>query len=275
MQDTVLNSTATDLASRGASAPDLRAALWTTLFDCPITKLQLEDVSALAEAFIASQRPHYIAVVNVAKLMAMRRDKALRQSIFAADIVGADGVPVVWASRLLGAPLPGRVNGTDLMFKLLEKGDQKGYRIFFLGAQAKVLDRVLHVVRTSYPGVQIAGAQHGYFAEDEEADIVRRIHTSRADILFIAFGTPKKELWVQRYLQEMRVPVVHGVGGSFNVLAGIMPRAPLWMQRSGLEWLFRLWQEPRRLWQRYLVTNTQFVVLLLWAWSRHVWRAGR
>ena len=248
---------------------------WTTLFDCPIAKLQLEDVSTLAEAFIASQKPHYIAVVNVAKLMKMRDDEALRKSILTADIVGADGVPVVWASRLLGSPLPGRVNGTDLMLKLLEKGDQHGYRIFFFGAQAEVLERVLDVVRTNYPGVKIAGAQHGYFTEDEEWDIVRQIQTSQADILFIAFGTPKKELWVQKYLQAMGVPVVHGVGGSFDVLAGVMPRAPLWMQRGGLEWLFRLLQEPRRLWQRYLFTNTQFMALLLWTWSRHLLRSVR
>jgi N-acetylglucosaminyldiphosphoundecaprenol N-acetyl-beta-D-mannosaminyltransferase len=288
MKDTVVSSTVTNetgLTTHGIRAAHdkkpgdgtlaLRATPWTTLLDCPIARLQLEDVSTLAEAFIASQRPHYIAVVNVAKLMKMRHDKALRQSILTADIVGADGVPVVWASRLLGSPLPGRVNGTDLMLKLLEKSDQKGYRIFFFGAQAEVLDRVLHVVRTTYPGVQIAGAQHGYFTEEEESDIVRRIQTSQADILFIAFGTPKKELWVQKYLQEMGVSVVHGVGGSFDVLAGALPRAPLWMQRSGLEWLFRLWQEPRRLWQRYLVTNTQFIVLLFWAWSRHLLRAMR
>jgi len=298
MKDTVVSSTVTDVTvphthgictahdqkagerdissvNLGARNQDIRATQWTTLFDCPIAKLQLEEVSILAEAFIASQKPHYIAVVNVAKLMKMRHDRALRQSILTADLVGADGVPVVWASRLLGSPLPGRVNGTDLMLKLLEKGDQQGYRIFFFGARAEVLERVLEVVRTTYPGVKIAGAQHGYFSADEEWDIVRQIQSSQADILFIAFGTPKKELWVQRYLQAMGVPVVHGVGGSFDVLAGVMSRAPLWMQKSGLEWLFRLLQEPRRLWQRYLFSNTQFMVLLLCAWSRHLLRSVR
>jgi len=291
MKDTVVSSMVTDvtvpntygtrpahdkgLTNLGARNQESRATKWTTLFDCPIAKLQLDEVSTLAEAFIASQKPHYIAVVNVAKLMKMRRDKALQQSLLTADIVGADGVPVVWASRLLGSPLPGRVNGTDLMLKLLEKSNQQGYRIFFFGAQAEVLERVLEVVRTNYPGVKIAGAQHGYFSEDEEWDIVRRIRRSQADILFIAFGTPKKELWVQKYLQAMGVPVVHGVGGSFDVVAGVMPRAPVWMQRRGLEWLFRLLQEPRRLWQRYLFTNTQFIVLLLWAWSRHLLRSVR
>lgn len=248
---------------------------WVTLFDCPIAKLQLKDVSTRAEAFIASQKPHYIAVVNAAKLVKMRGDKELRQSILAADIVGADGVPVVWASWLLGSPLPGRVNGTDLMMELLEKGDQHGYRIFFFGARSEVLDRVLDVVRTDYPGVKMAGSRHGYFTKDEEWDIVRQIRDSHADILFIAFGTPKKELWIKDYLQAMQVPVVHGVGGSFDILAGVIPRAPQWMQRYGLEWLFRLLQEPRRLWQRYLYTNTQFVLLVLREWSRHLFRPVR
>lgn len=248
---------------------------WVTLFDCPIAKLRLEEVGTLAEAFIASQKPHYVAVVNAAKLIKMRHDKALRQSVLAADIIGADGVPVVWASRLLGLPLPGRVNGTDLMMHLLEKADRQGYRIFFFGAKPEVLARVLDVVRTTYPGVQIAGAQHGYFTKDEEWDIVRRIQASRADILFIAFGTPKKELWIKQYIHPMGVPVVHGVGGSFDVLAGVIPRAPLWMQQRGLEWFFRLLQEPRRLWRRYLYTNTQFILLCLREWSLHRLRAMR
>lgn len=241
---------------------------WVTLFDCPIAQLQLEEVGTLAETFISSQKPHYIAVVNAAKLVKMRHDEALRQSVLTANIVGADGVPVVWASRLLGSPLPGRVNGTDLMMILLEKGNQQGYRIFFFGAQAEVLERVLDVVHKDYPGFKIAGSRHGYFTEDEEWDIVRQIQASQADILFIAFGTPKKELWIRKYLQAMEVPVVHGVGGSFDVLAGVIPRAPVWMQNYGLEWLFRLLQEPRRMWRRYLYTNTQFVFLFLREWSR-------
>ncbi|WP_034427421.1 WecB/TagA/CpsF family glycosyltransferase [Candidatus Entotheonella palauensis] len=248
---------------------------WVRLFDCPIAKLHLEEVSTIAETFITSQKPHYIAVVNAAKLVKMRHDKELRDSVLGANIIGADGVPVVWASWLLGSPLPGRVNGTDLMMALLEKGHQHGYRIFFFGAQPDVLDRVLDVVRADYPGVKIAGARHGYYAEDEEWEIVRQIQASEADILFIAFGTPKKELWVKRYLHAMEVPVVHGVGGSFDVLAGVVARAPLWMQRYGLEWLFRLIQEPRRMWRRYLYTNTRFVLMVLQEWGRHLYRPTR
>jgi N-acetylglucosaminyldiphosphoundecaprenol N-acetyl-beta-D-mannosaminyltransferase len=243
--------------------------LKTNVLGCPITKLNLEDFVAVAEQFILSGKPHYIAVVNVAKVIKMRSDKALEQSVQSAHLIGADGVPLVWASRLLGNGLPGRVNGTDLMYRLLESGKERGYRIFFFGAKEEVLQRVVDKVRAEYPGVKIAGSHHGYFTPEEELDIVGKIRASHADILFIAFGTPKKELWVKRYLLPMGVPVVHGVGGSFDVLAGVIPRAPLWMQRHGLEWLFRLLQEPRRMWRRYLVTNTLFVMLFLKEWFRY------
>jgi N-acetylglucosaminyldiphosphoundecaprenol N-acetyl-beta-D-mannosaminyltransferase len=235
---------------------------------CPLTSLSLDDFVSRAEQFISSKAPHYIAMMNVAKLVQMRSDKDLAQSILAADLIGADGVPLVWASRLLGTALPGRVNGTDLMYKLLEKGNEKGYRIFFFGAKEEILQRVLKKVRAEYPGVKVAGFHHGYFNTAEELAIANEIGKSQPDILFIAFGSPKKELWVKRYFHVMRVPVIHGVGGSFDVMAGVVRRAPLWMQRSGLEWFFRLLQEPRRMWRRYLVTNVLFVLLVLWEWLR-------
>ena len=249
---------------------------WADVMGCPVTKLDLEGFVREAERFIGLRRPHYIAVVNAAKLVSMRVDRELDQSVRSADLIGADGVPIVWASRLLGDPIPGRVNGTDLMVRLLEKAHEKRYRIFFFGASPRVLDQVLAKVGRDYPGVEIGGAQHGYFSAAEEPAIVSQIQRTRSDILFIAFGTPQKELWVKRYLAAMQVPVVHGVGGSFDVLAGLIPRAPGWMQRTGLEWLFRLMQEPRRMWRRYLVTNTQFVTLLARAWlaRRLSWTSG-
>jgi N-acetylglucosaminyldiphosphoundecaprenol N-acetyl-beta-D-mannosaminyltransferase len=235
---------------------------------CPITKLSLNDFVDAAEEFIVSRTPHYIAVVNAAKIVKMRSDRELEQSVLSADLIGADGVPLVWASRLLGNGLPGRVNGTDLMDRLLARAHEKGYRIFFFGAKEEVLQVVLAKVRARYPGVRIVGFRNGYFNRADEPAIVRHIRDSRADILFIAFGTPRKELWVKQYLSAMGVAVVHGVGGSFDVLAGVIPRAPLWMQKYGLEWLFRLLQEPRRMWRRYLITNAQFILLFLKEWFR-------
>jgi N-acetylglucosaminyldiphosphoundecaprenol N-acetyl-beta-D-mannosaminyltransferase len=235
---------------------------------CPITNMSLSGFVSMAEQFIASKAPHYIAMMNVAKLVKMRSDKELAESILAADLIGADGTPLVWVSRLFGTPLPGRVNGTDLMYRLLERANEKRYRIFFFGATDNVLQRVLEIVRRDYSGVVIAGSQHGYFAPAEEPAIVQKIRTAQPDILLIAFGTPKKELWVKRYLAAMEVPVIHGVGGSFDVLAGVVRRAPSWMQRSGLEWFFRLLQEPGRMWRRYLVTNASFVLLVFCEWLR-------
>jgi N-acetylglucosaminyldiphosphoundecaprenol N-acetyl-beta-D-mannosaminyltransferase len=239
---------------------------WVKVLGCPITRLNLDGFVTRMEEFIASRKPHYVAVVNVAKLVKMRSDKELEQSVLTADLIGADGVPVVWVSRLFGTPLPGRVNGTDLMYRLLEKANEKGYRIFFFGAKQAVLENVLEVVSREYPGVKIAGSQHGYFTAEEELAVVEKIRMAKPDLLFIAFGTPKKELWVKRYLFAMEVPVIHGVGGSFDVLAGRIPRAPIWMQKNGLEWLFRLFQEPGRMWRRYLVTNVIFTALILREW---------
>jgi N-acetylglucosaminyldiphosphoundecaprenol N-acetyl-beta-D-mannosaminyltransferase len=238
------------------------------VLDCPVTRLDLEGFVEASEKFIASGVPHYIAVVNAAKIVKMKSDQELRSSVLSADMVGADGVPVVWASRLLGDPLPGRVNGTDLMYRLLERASEKNYRIFFFGAKEEVLRKVLEVVRRDYPGVGIAGCRNGYFEASEEPEIARSIRDASPDILFIAFSTPKKELWVKNYFRVMQVPVIHGVGGSFDVMAGVIPRAPAWMQRFGLEWFYRLLKEPRRMWRRYLVTNSAFTFLLFREWLR-------
>ena len=237
-----------------------------TVLGCPISNMNLDDFVSSAEEFISSKSPHYIAMMNVAKLVKMRSDNDLAQSILAADLIGADGVPLVWVSWLFGTPLAGRVNGTDLMYRLLDRASEKRYRIFFFGAKEGVLRRVLQVVRQEYPGVEIAGSQHGYFTPAEELAIVNKIRLAKPDILLIAFGTPKKELWVKRYLSAMEVPVIHGVGGSFDILAGAVRRAPLWMQNTGLEWFFRLLQEPGRMWRRYLITNLLFVLLVLREW---------
>ena len=140
---------------------------WAQILGCSITKLSLEEFVSKAEEFIHSKKPHYIAVVNVAKIIKIRSDTELKQSVLSADLIGADGVPLVWASRLLGNPLPGRVNGTDLMYKLLEKANEKGYRIFFFGATEEILQRAVQKTRQDYPGVKIAGYRNGYFTQQK------------------------------------------------------------------------------------------------------------
>jgi len=143
--------------------------------------------------------------------------------------------------------------------------DRRNLRIYFLGASEDVVSRVVACVQNLYPGVQIAGHRDGYFDLEREGPVIAEgIRVSSADILFVAMPSPKKENFLRRWIAEMEVPVCHGVGGSFDVLAGVVKRAPQWMQRAGLEWLYRVIQEPRRMWRRYLITNSKFLALSLW-----------
>jgi N-acetylglucosaminyldiphosphoundecaprenol N-acetyl-beta-D-mannosaminyltransferase len=149
------------------------------------------------------------------------------------------------------------------MYKLLERSCKKHYSVYLLGARAEVLSEVVGYVQRNYPGVHIAGFRDGYFDAADEQKIAKEIKESRADILFVAMNSPRKEIFLEKWYRFMAVPVCHGVGGSFDVLAGVTKRAPAWMQRAGLEWFYRLFQEPRRMWKRYLVTNTMFITLSL------------
>ncbi len=228
-----------------------------------LDKVSMEQTLECCDQFIRTRIPHQIVVVNVAKLVKAKTDQFLRQIINEADLVGADGVPLVWLSRILRDPIPGRVNGTDLMEKLVERAAEKGYSIYFLGAKPEVVRKVITVYKRKYPLLKIAGYHDGYFRPEEEAEVAEEICSSGADILFLAFGSPKKEKFVRSYLYRMNVPVVHGVGGSFDVVAGVTKRAPVWMQNSGLEWFYRLLQEPDRMWKRYLFTNAEFFLLVL------------
>ncbi|MFH1861389.1 MAG: WecB/TagA/CpsF family glycosyltransferase [bacterium] len=227
-----------------------------------VDSVSLEQTLEHCDRFIRSRVPHQIVVVNAAKLVKAKKDRALRNIINQADLVGADGMPLVWLSRLLGNPIPGRVNGTDLMDRLVEHAAQHGYSIYFLGAKPEVVKKVVSIYRRQYPNLKIAGFRDGYFRPEEEDQVAREIRASGADIIFLAFGSPKKEKFVRRHLYTMNVPVVHGVGGSFDVVAGVTKRAPLWMQNWGLEWFYRFLQEPRRMWKRYLITNLGFLLLI-------------
>jgi N-acetylglucosaminyldiphosphoundecaprenol N-acetyl-beta-D-mannosaminyltransferase len=207
--------------------------------------------------------------VNASKLVAMREDDLLRDSVLACDLITADGQSVVWAARALGARLPERVAGIDLMERMLAAANEHGYGIYLLGARREVLDTAIERLSERYPNLVVAGSQDGYF-DDAEADAVAAaISDSKADILFVAMSSPLKELFLGRYGRDLGTPFTMGVGGSVDVIAGLTKRAPVFMQRSGLEWLFRLAQEPRRLGRRYLTTNVRFAWLVVKAvWVR-------
>ncbi len=234
----------------------------TSIFKVRVDKISLEDTLDHCEEIIRTRVPHQIVVVNVAKLVKAKNDGDLRRIINNADLVGADGVPLVWISKLLGDPIPGRVNGTDLMEQLVKRAVEKGHSIYFLGAKPEVVRKVVQIYTEKYPNLKVAGYRDGYFRPEEEEHVAEEIRDSKADIIFLAFGSPKKEIFVGKHLYSMNVPVVHGVGGSFDVVAGVMKRAPVWMQDWGMEWFYRFLQEPTRMWRRYLVTNAVFSVIV-------------
>lgn len=219
---------------------------------------------AVTRCTTAVERGEYlpIGMVNAAKVIAMRRDQRLRWAVSGCPLVLADGQSVVWASRVLGAPLPERVAGIDLFASLLGEAAGRGYRVYFLGARPAVLGRLLAEVRHRHPGLAVAGARDGYFDAGEEAGIAAQIRATGADVVFLGMSSPKKELFLSRWGRGTGASVVHGVGGSFDVLAGLTRRAPGWWQEHGLEWLYRARQEPARLGRRYLTTNTAFLALV-------------
>lgn len=201
-------------------------------------------------------------VINVAKLIHMRSDSQLRSSVQSCDIINIDGMGVVWGARMLGHEVPERVAGVDLFLELVKLSAYKSYPIFLLGATDDVVEGARRKLEEQFPTAPIVGHHNGYFWDDEAA-VVEKIRNSGARLLFVAISSPLKENFIARWKHELGVDFVMGVGGTFDVVAGKVKRAPVWMQRSGMEWVFRLLQEPRRMWRRYLTTNLTFAQLML------------
>ena len=238
------------------------AGLRRTVLGIPVDAVTRGQAVEVCLAAVRARRTLEIGVVNVAKLVTLQEDRPLREAIVRCGLIIADGLPVVWAGRLLGQPLPERVTGIDLFLDLLAAADREQLSVYLLGATPEVLEGVAAQIRARFPKARIAGMRDGYFRADEEAAVAEAIRRAAPDMLFVGISTPKKELFLGRYGASMGVPVCHGVGGSFDVLAGKVQRAPELWQRLGVEWLYRLLQEPRRMWRRYLTTNSAFVYLL-------------
>lgn len=230
--------------------------------DAPIDVLTKRATLDAAVATMRTRRKITHVAMNVAKLVKMRCDAQLRADVTGADIIGIDGMGIVWGARRLGIYVPERVSGVDLMTALLAECARHGFRPYFLGAHRQVLEAAAETAKRVNPGLQIAGMHHGYFRPEEAARIVTEINESKADCLFIGMPTPQKERFLSANRVELSTPFVMGVGGSFDVMAGNVSRAPLLFQRRGLEWLFRVLQEPRRLFWRYAETNSWFLFLL-------------
>jgi N-acetylglucosaminyldiphosphoundecaprenol N-acetyl-beta-D-mannosaminyltransferase len=234
------------------------------LFNTRIDNLSMQETLDRVEQAIAQEIQLHHVVVNAGKLVDMQSDMELRESVNSSDIINADGQAVVWASRLLGKPLKERVAGIDLMERLVAMAAEKGYKIYFLGATPEIVDKVVKVYSGLYGPEIMAGFRDGYFSEKQAPEIAEEIAQTGANILFVAISSPKKEIFLAKYKKVLRpVNLIMGVGGSFDVIAGKVKRAPVWMQRSGMEWFYRFIQEPRRMWRRYLVGNASFIGMVL------------
>jgi len=222
-----------------------------------------ETLELINHAILTRQHLHH-TVVNAGKIVAMHENPELKESVVNADIINADGQAVIWASKFLGQPLKERVAGIDLMEKLVELAFLKGYKVFFFGAKEEIVKKVVNRYSVQYTSSIIAGYRNGYFKKEEEREIAIQIADSKANILFVAISSPTKENFLYQNKDILKnVNFTMGVGGSFDVVAGVVKRAPMWMQKSGLEWLFRVYQEPRRMFKRYLIGNAKFIKLIL------------
>jgi len=232
-------------------------------FGIMIDPLTMRETLQKITEIIEKRRVTRHMAINVAKLVASRRSKELRRAINSCGLINADGVGILWGASFLGIDIPERVAGIDLMHDLVELAASRGYRVYFLGAREEVIRTVITKYRAKYPDLCIAGFHNGYFTREEEKETIREIRDSKPDILFVGMPSPEKEMFLSGNLEAMGIPFGMGVGGSFDIVAGKTKRAPLWVQRIGLEWFYRFCQEPRRLWKRYLMTNMEYLVMLI------------
>lgn len=234
------------------------------LFGIGVDNLTMQESIDVINQSIDSKQPIMHIVVNAAKLVHMQRDKELFQSIRNADLVNVDGMAVVWASKILGKPLKERVSGIDLFLNLVKNAQLRRETIFLLGAEEKVVNKVAETFKRDFGEEIIAGYHHGYFSKEDEHKLVKQIVDSKATYLYVAMSSPKKEIFLSRYKQELSsIGFIMGVGGSFDVISGKVKRAPEWMQKAGLEWFYRFLQEPKRMWKRSFIDNGKFIAMVI------------
>jgi exopolysaccharide biosynthesis WecB/TagA/CpsF family protein len=232
------------------------------LLGCPFDRVSMQSaVNRCLEWCLGPRAAHTVITVNAGLLCMMRRDAELRNACRGGDLIVPDGVPVVWTSRLAGVPLPERVAGVDLTARLLAAGSEHRLSAYFLGARQEVVDELVRRCGRDYQGLAVAGARNGYFGPDDHASIVTEISNRSPHMLFVGMPSPFKETWCERHRHALNVPVIMGVGGTFDVLTGYVRRAPRVLQSLGLEWSWRLAMEPRKMWKRYLVTNSEYLRL--------------
>lgn len=218
-----------------------------TLLGVPFDPLGMEEAVARIASFLTGGECHQVVTANPETVMKAGEDRELMEILQAAHLVVADGIGIVWAARWLGTPVPERVPGIELAAQIVDLAAQRGYRVYLLGGAPGVAAEAARCLEKRYPGLVIAGVQHGYFTPEEEEGVVAEVAAARPHILLVGLGMPKQEKWIYRNRQRLGVQVAIGVGGSLDVFAGRVRRAPGWMRRRGLEWLYRLLSQPQRL----------------------------
>ncbi|MGO0123370.1 WecB/TagA/CpsF family glycosyltransferase [Desulfothermobacter acidiphilus] len=235
------------------------------ILGAPVDAVTLEEAVARVAAWLSQGGRHQVLTLNPEYLYRAQREKDLLEIAWRANLVTADGVGILWAARQLGQALPGRVTGVDLLLALCQRAAVEGWRVAFLGGKPGVAEEAARRLRRRFPSLDVVATWHGYFGPGEEAGIVEQVRRLHPQLLFVGLGSPRQERWIDRYRWELEVPVLMGVGGSFDVLSGRVRRAPVWLQRAGLEWLWRLLLQPRRL--------GRILTLPRFAWL--VWRSVR
>lgn len=225
-----------------------------------VDNLSMKETIMVVDEYIQKQIPLHLMGINADKINALQNNARLRKIVNECKVINADGASVVWASKVLKKPLKERVAGIDLMCELLRLAEKREYSIYLLGARQEVVEKTKEAIQAKHPRLKIAGIRNGYFPEKEWQEIGRDIIQKHPQIVFVGITSPLKEYLVE-FLQNMNINCVFmGVGGSFDVLSGRIPRAPKWVQNIGMEWLFRVIQEPGRLWKRYFFGNMQFIL---------------
>lgn len=211
-----------------------------------VDSLTMAEAVRRVQGYIKKRKPRLIATANAEMLMRATSDMELKKILNAADLVVPDGAGTVWAAHHLGCDMPERVAGFDLAQELMLLAPQNGYKLYFFGSAPGVAEKAKAKAEEMYPGINVCGTRDGYFKPEDEKQIIADIKAAKPDILLVALGVPKQEKWLYAHMKELKVPVSIGVGGTFDVMAGVMQRAPLWMQKAKLEWLFRGMKQPSR-----------------------------
>ena len=230
----------------------------------PLDALTMQEAVKQIDTAIRESKSINHVVINAGKVVLMQKDRKLFKSVVSCDIINADGQSIVWAARFLGCKVPERVAGIDLMLELVKLANEKRYKCYFLGAKEEVVQKVVEIFSMKYGREVIAGYRNGYFSKEDDPVVAREIADSGANILFVAISSPKKENFLFENKNILKnVNFTMGVGGSFDVVAGVTKRAPVWVQKIGMEWFYRFCQEPKKMWRRYLVGNVLFIWLVL------------